>query len=52
MVRVPPVAPPPSDPELPEPDYATWAHDVGFNDRDVVVDPDRLDAALAALVGA
>ena len=37
------------DPEQPEPDYAAWPHQPELNMRDVIVDPERLRAALVAL---
>jgi glycosyltransferase involved in cell wall biosynthesis len=37
------------DPELPRPDYATWQHNAVYNERDIVLPADRLEAALAAL---
>jgi len=37
------------DPELPRPDYAHWEHNAVHNGRAIVLPPDRLEAALAAL---
>jgi hypothetical protein len=40
------------DPELPRPDYAQWGHHAEFISRDIVIDPARLDAHLAAITAA
>lgn len=36
------------DTELPTPDYETWTHNASYNDRDLWIDPERLDATLEA----
>jgi FkbM family methyltransferase len=37
------------DIEYPRPDYTTWQHNDGYNERDLVVPMERLEAALTAL---
>lgn len=36
------------DPEMQRPNYKTWQHNAVYNDRDIVVPVDRLEAALVA----
>jgi len=37
------------DPELPHPDYSTWSHRAEYNNRDLVMPPDRLITALEGM---
>jgi hypothetical protein len=37
------------DPELPRPDYTPWGHHPEYNDRDLIIDPAQLTAALQSL---
>jgi len=40
------------DPEIPPPDYANWVHQAHFNDRDVIINPARLNSFLERLLAA
>ena len=38
------------DTEMPTPDYTNWPHDAFYNDRDVIIDTDRLRRSLSDFV--